>query len=89
MLSSPANGLMFWQWINFGLLVGGLAYLVNRYGAPYLVKPSAEIRKRIDEAREFGIEAAARTQEVERRIAHLSTDLKALKESAARSGRPR
>src|SRR5579862_9538026 len=83
-MGAPDNSLMFWQWINFALLVSGLVYLANKYGSPYLAKRSSDIRQRIADARQCEIEAAAHNQEVERRISHLASDLEALRETAAR-----
>jgi F-type H+-transporting ATPase subunit b len=66
-------------WVNFAILVGGLAYLVRKYGGPYLAARSQKISQDIVEAARVRQGAEARSAEVDRRLANLEADLAALR----------
>jgi F-type H+-transporting ATPase subunit b len=66
-------------WVNFFILVGGLAYLVQKYGAPFLAARSQKISQDIVEAARIRKDAEARSAEVDRRLANLESDLAALR----------
>jgi F-type H+-transporting ATPase subunit b len=66
-------------WANFAILVGGLAYLVRKYGDPYLAARSQKISQDIVEAARVRQDAEARSAEVDRRLANLESDLAALR----------
>jgi F-type H+-transporting ATPase subunit b len=66
-------------WVNFAILVGGLAYLFRKYGAPFLAARSAQISQDIVEAARIRKDAEARSAEVDRRLANLASDLAALR----------
>jgi F-type H+-transporting ATPase subunit b len=66
-------------WVNFAILVGGLAYLVGKYGSPYLTARSQKISQDIVEAARVRKDAEARTAEVDRRLADLESDLAAIR----------
>jgi F-type H+-transporting ATPase subunit b len=66
-------------WVNFAILVGGLAYLVKKYGAPFLAARSQKISQDIVEAARVRKDAEARSAEVDRRLANLESDLAALR----------
>lgn len=66
-------------WANFAVLVGGLAYLTNKYGAPFLAARSQKISQDIVEAARVRKDAEERAAEVDRRLANLESDLAALR----------
>ena len=66
-------------WVNFAILVGGLAYLVRKYGSPFLAARSQKISQDIVEAARVRKDAEARSAEVDRRLANLQSDLAALR----------
>ncbi len=66
-------------WVNFAILVGGLAYLVRKYGSPFLAARSQKISQDIVEAARVRQDAEARSAEVDRRLANLAADLAALR----------
>jgi F-type H+-transporting ATPase subunit b len=66
-------------WVNFAILVGGLAYLVRKYGSPFLAARSQKISQDILEAARVRQDAEARTTEVDRRLAELESDLAAIR----------
>jgi F-type H+-transporting ATPase subunit b len=66
-------------WVNFAILVGGLAYLVKKYGTPFLTARSEKISHDIVEAARVRQEAEARSAEVDRRLANLEADMTAIR----------
>lgn len=73
---------MILLWVNFAILVGGLAYLVKKYGTPFLTARSEKISHDIVEAARIRKEAEARSAEVDRRLANLEADLATLREES-------
>src|ERR1700678_1859114 len=70
---------MILLWVNFAILVGGLAWLVKKYGAPFLAERSQKISQDIVEAARVRKDAEARSAEVDRRLANLESDLAAIR----------
>jgi F0F1-type ATP synthase membrane subunit b/b' len=66
-------------WANFAVLMGGLGYLTQKYGAPFLAERSQKISRDIVDAARIQKEAEARAVEVDRRLANLESDLAALR----------
>lgn len=75
----PPTWEMILLWVNFAILVYGLVYLFNKYGAPFLVARSEKISHDIVEAARIRKEAEARSAEVDRRLANLENDMIALR----------
>jgi F-type H+-transporting ATPase subunit b len=73
---------MILLWVNFAILIGGLAYLIKKYGAPFLTARSQKISQDIVEAARVRKDAEARSAEVDRRLANLQSDLAALREES-------
>jgi F-type H+-transporting ATPase subunit b len=76
------GGMEIWGWLNFALLVGGLAYIAKKNVAPYFARRSREIRKGMVEAEEARAEADAKVAEVDRRLAALDSEIEALRQEA-------
>jgi F-type H+-transporting ATPase subunit b len=70
---------MILLWANFAILVYGLVYLFNKYGAPFLAARSEKISHDILEAARIRKEADARSAEVDRRLANIEADMAALR----------
>lgn len=66
-------------WANFAVLMGGLGYLTNKYGAPFLAARAQKISRDIVEAAGVRKDAEERAAEVDRRLANLESDLAALR----------
>jgi F-type H+-transporting ATPase subunit b len=66
-------------WVNFAILVGGLAYLANKFGGPFLAARSQKISHDIEDAARVRKDAEARSAEVDRRLANLEADLASLR----------
>jgi F-type H+-transporting ATPase subunit b len=75
----PPTWEMILLWVNFAILVAGLVYLFNKYGAPYLSERSQKISQDIVEAARIRKEADARSAEVDRRLANMEADLAAMR----------
>jgi F0F1-type ATP synthase membrane subunit b/b' len=82
--TGEADGMLFWNWVNFALLAGGLTYLSKRYAVPYFVKRSRAIRENLTDAEEFGAEAGVKVAAIDRRIAGLGCEVEALRRGAQR-----
>ena len=85
-VTEHGSGEVFWGWVNFLLLAGGIGYLVKKNAGPYFVKRSLEIRKGMIEADEARAEAMARVADVERRLASLQSEIEALRRNALQEG---
>jgi F-type H+-transporting ATPase subunit b len=75
---------IFWGWLNFLMLAGGLGYVVKKNAVPYFAQRSREIRKGMIEAEELRTTADAKVAEVERRMANLAAQIEALHAEALR-----
>ncbi|HXM45587.1 MAG TPA: ATP synthase F0 subunit B [Bryobacteraceae bacterium] len=73
---------VFWGWLNFILLAGGLGYLIKKHGGPYFAQRSLEIRKGIADAETARAASDAKVAEVGRRLANLQTEIDSLRRSA-------
>ncbi|MGA2741617.1 MAG: ATP synthase F0 subunit B [Bryobacteraceae bacterium] len=73
---------VFWGWLNFILLAGGLGYLIKKHAGPYFAQRSLEIRKGIADAEAARAASDAKVAEVDRRLANLQTEIDALRHSA-------
>jgi F0F1-type ATP synthase membrane subunit b/b' len=73
---------IFWGWLNFLLLAGGLGYLIKKNAGPYFAKRSLEIRKGMVEAEAESAASDAKVAEVDRRLANLQAEIEALRRGA-------
>lgn len=76
--------LKAWEWANFLLLAGGLAYIIGKNAGPAFDARGRKIRKDMVEAEEAKREADARVDAVEQRLAHLGDEITALRAEAQR-----
>jgi F-type H+-transporting ATPase subunit b len=81
------GNLVFWGWINFILLVGGLGYILKKNAGPYFAQRSQQIRKGMDDADRARAEADAKVAEVDRRLANLAAEIESLRRDAHEQGR--
>jgi F-type H+-transporting ATPase subunit b len=73
---------VFWGWMNFLLLAGGLGYLIKKNAGPYFAQRSLEIRKGMADAEAERAASDAKVAEVDRRLANLQTEIEALRDGA-------
>ncbi|MGO4886038.1 MAG: hypothetical protein ACLP59_35220 [Bryobacteraceae bacterium] len=77
---------IFWGWLNFILLAGGLGYVIKKNAGPYFAQRSLEIRKGMVDAEAARAESDAKVAEVERRLANLGTEIEELRRGAQEEG---
>jgi F0F1-type ATP synthase membrane subunit b/b' len=73
---------VFWGWLNFVLLCGGLGYVIKKNAGPYFAKRSLEIRKGMADADAARAASDAKVADVDRRLASLQTEIEALRRGA-------
>jgi F-type H+-transporting ATPase subunit b len=71
--------MMPWMWANFVILVGGLAYLSKKFGAPFFASRSEAIQKDIVNAEKTKADSDAKIAEVNAKLANLGADIAAMK----------
>jgi F0F1-type ATP synthase membrane subunit b/b' len=74
--------VVLWKWLNFGILVAGLGYLVVKNAPAFFNARSEEIQKAIKDATGLKVEADFRSSEMDRRMATLSAEIAKLREHA-------
>ncbi len=73
---------VFWGWLNFIVLAGGLGYLIKKNAGPYFAQRSREIRKGIADAEAARAASDAQVAEVDRRLANLQGEIERLQRDA-------
>jgi F-type H+-transporting ATPase subunit b len=73
---------VFWGWLNFLLLAGGLGYVIKKNAGPYFAQRSLEIRKGMADAEAARAASDAKVAEVDRRLANLHSEIEALRAGA-------
>jgi F-type H+-transporting ATPase subunit b len=79
---TPA-GLVF-RWLNFVLVMGGIAYLIGKFGAPYFRSHSQSISNAIREASEARAAAERELRGIDERVAALNLEIQDLRRAGAR-----
>src|SRR5689334_12413451 len=74
--------VVFWKWINFAILAGGLGYLIAKKAPAFFNARSEEIQRAIKEATGLKVEADFRASEIDRRMATLSSEIQKMREEA-------
>ncbi len=72
------------KWANFLILAGGLGYLIQKHGAPFLAARSRKIQEDIRGADEVRQDAERRVAEVDRRLASLDSEVAGLRAESAK-----
>jgi F-type H+-transporting ATPase subunit b len=73
---------IYWKWANFIMLVGGLGYLISKYGSPLLAARTVEIQKGIQEATAARHDAEKRARDVDQLLAKLQEEVERLRQDA-------
>ncbi|HEY1866369.1 MAG TPA: ATP synthase F0 subunit B, partial [Candidatus Acidoferrales bacterium] len=76
-------GLVF-RWLNFVLVMGGIAYLIGKFGAPYFRSHAQSISNAIREATEARAAAERELREIDERVAALNLEIQDLRRAGAR-----
>ncbi len=87
-----ADNTILWKWLNFGMLVAALGFLIYKKAGGFFAARSAEIQKGLVEAAKVKEDAEIRYAEMERRLKTIGTEVEALRnqgreESAVESER--
>jgi F-type H+-transporting ATPase subunit b len=72
------------RWLNFLLVMGGIAYLIGKFGAPYFRSHAEGISKSIREAAEMRAASERELREVDERVASLNLEIQELRRVAVR-----
>lgn len=83
LLAAPEAGetgsTEIWQWVNFGLLLVFLGYVIGKYAGPFFEARSRKIREDMAQAEEMWKSAEASAAEVDRRLAGLESEIAAFR----------
>ena len=72
-----------WRVVNFGIMAGGVGYLIVKNAGPFFAARSKKIREEIVQGEEARQEAERRAAEVDRRLANLEADIAGLRAESA------
>jgi F0F1-type ATP synthase membrane subunit b/b' len=81
--ADTATGTIF-RWLNFLLVMGGIAYLIGKFGAPYFRSRAEGIAKSIRDAAEMRAASERELREVDERVASLNLEIQELRRVAVR-----
>ena len=81
---APEEGdsLLFWKWVNFGILMAGVGYLFVKQGVPFFRERATGILKDISDAQKAKADADGRAKAIEARIANLGREIEQMKATA-------
>jgi F-type H+-transporting ATPase subunit b len=82
--AESSTGLLF-RWLNFLIVIGGIAYLIAKYGGSFFSGNAKAISASIREATAVKVEADRELREVETKIARLDQDVAEMREEARRN----
>jgi F0F1-type ATP synthase membrane subunit b/b' len=75
---------LLWRVVNFGIMAGGVGYLIVKNAGPFFVSRSQKIREEIVQGEQARQEAERRAAEVDRRLANLEADIAGLRAESER-----
>lgn len=81
--ASTPIGTVF-RWLNFLLVVGGLAYLIGKFGAPYFRGHARAIAKAIEEANQTRAAAERELREAAEKLAGIEQEIEQERRTAQR-----
>jgi F0F1-type ATP synthase membrane subunit b/b' len=79
---TEGHSLLWWKWINFGIMMAGLGYLAAKKGPGFFNARSEDIRKAIEDATGLKVQAEFRASDADRRMGELSGQIAQLREAA-------
>jgi F0F1-type ATP synthase membrane subunit b/b' len=79
---AQVDRMLVWKWINFGILVAGLGYVIAKTAPGFFNARTSEIQKAIQDATGLKIDADFRASEMDRRMATLSAEVQKLRDAA-------
>jgi len=73
---------IWWKWINFVILAGGLGYLISKYAPAFFAQRSQEIEQALADAAQATKKAEAQAAGIELRLAGLQNEIENLRQAA-------
>ncbi len=85
-VQDPVDATMgvFFKWLNFAIVFGGIAYLISKYGGSLFRQNAKAISAKITEATAAKASADAELHEVQAKITNLDREVAGMREDAAR-----
>ena len=78
----PGDPWIWWKWVNFLLLAGGVGYLIKKHTPAMFQARSLEIQNALAEAAKINKDAAAQAAAVELRFKNLQAEIDNLRQTA-------
>jgi F-type H+-transporting ATPase subunit b len=79
---SKGDPWIWWKWVNFLILAGGLGYLVGKSAPTFFRSRTDEIQRGIQEASKVRSDAEARAVAIELRMAGLHAEIEGIRANA-------
>lgn len=73
---------IWWKWINFAILAGGLGYLISKHAPAFFAQRSREIEQALADAAQAKKNADAQAAKIEQRFAGLQKEIESLRQAA-------
>jgi F-type H+-transporting ATPase subunit b len=73
---------IWWKWVNFLILAGGLGYLISKSAPAFFAQRSKEIEESLLDAAKAKQDAEARAAAIEKRLATLDREVEGLRQTA-------
>jgi F0F1-type ATP synthase membrane subunit b/b' len=73
---------IWWKWINFLILVGGLGYMAAKFAPPMFRARSEEIQQALADAAKVKKDAEAQAANIEHRLNNLQIEIENLRQTA-------
>jgi F-type H+-transporting ATPase subunit b len=73
---------IWWKWVNFLILAGGLGYLISKHAPAFFAQRSREIEESLVEAAKAKQDAEAQAASIEKRLAGLDREIESLRQAA-------
>lgn len=80
--TEPGDPWIWWKWINFAMLVGGLGYMAAKFAPPLFRARSEEIQQALADAAKVKKDAEAQAANIEQRLQNLQTEIENLRQTA-------
>lgn len=80
--AQPMPNEIWWKWANFAVLALGLGFLIGKNAGPFFRARTTAIQSDIAQSAAVRAEAEARASQIEQRIANLSTEVEALRQTS-------
>jgi F0F1-type ATP synthase membrane subunit b/b' len=73
---------IWWKWVNFLILVGGLGYMASKFAPPMFRARSEEIQQALADAAKVNKDAEAQAANIEQRLNNLQMEIDNLRQNA-------